>query len=229
MIDSVWLRISSAVPGQLVTPMTSDDVEQRPRPARVASTIASGRNGMTRNHSVSRNRIAPAQPSKKPEASPITVPITIEIDGRDRARRTARSARPRSAGSGPSGRCRRCPASTRVDGGSSTPPVALVTSSPSGSASSGASTATSDEERRTARPTMPDAVAAEQRASRLPGRSAPAAARASWPGGAAGTRRRRRVMCAPAGRAGRRAGWPTRLADDHRRPTATRNVPCSTQ
>ena len=41
--------------------------------------MASGRNGITRNHSVSRKKIRPTHPPKKPETSPIRVPITIEI------------------------------------------------------------------------------------------------------------------------------------------------------
>ncbi len=78
MIDSVWLRISSAVPGQLVTPMTITMLS-RTRPRTLAITIASGRNGITRNHSVSRNRTAAAHPSKNPDVRPTTVPSTIEI------------------------------------------------------------------------------------------------------------------------------------------------------
>ena len=58
LIDSVWLRISSAVPGHEVTPMTSTMLN-RPRPSTVDSTIASGRKGITRNHSVTRKVIAP--------------------------------------------------------------------------------------------------------------------------------------------------------------------------
>ena len=60
---SVWARISSAVPGHDVTPMTMTMLSSD-RPSTVAITIASGRNGITRNHSVSRNRIAPVQPPK---------------------------------------------------------------------------------------------------------------------------------------------------------------------
>ena len=49
----VWLRISSAVADQLVTPMTMAMLSSE-RPSTTARMIASGRNGITRNHSVSR-------------------------------------------------------------------------------------------------------------------------------------------------------------------------------
>src|SRR3954453_6292100 len=139
-MDSVWLRIRNAVPGQLVTPITIATLN-RERPSTLASTIASGRNGITRNHSVSRNRISPIHPSKKPDASPIRVPITIEIavansptNSEIRDPQISRVSTDRPVSSVPSG--------YSADGGSSTPPVALVTSRPSGLASSGANTAT---------------------------------------------------------------------------------------
>ena len=63
LIDSVWARISSAVPGQEVTPITRTMLNSD-LPSTLASTIASGRNGMTSIHSVNRNRMAPVQPPK---------------------------------------------------------------------------------------------------------------------------------------------------------------------
>ena len=46
-------------------------------PRIAASTIASGRNGITRNHSVTRIRIEPTMPPRKPATMPTTEPITI--------------------------------------------------------------------------------------------------------------------------------------------------------
>ena len=46
-------------------------------PRIAASAIASGRNGITRNHSVSRISTPPMRPPKKPAAMPTTEPISI--------------------------------------------------------------------------------------------------------------------------------------------------------
>jgi hypothetical protein len=66
------------VPGQEVTPITTMTLSSD-APSTVESAIASGRNGMTRNQSVSRSRIAPTQVPKWPDAMPTMVPIAIEI------------------------------------------------------------------------------------------------------------------------------------------------------
>ena len=47
------------------------------RPRMEARTMASGRNGMTRNHSVIRMRIESMRPPTKPEMIPTTDPIEI--------------------------------------------------------------------------------------------------------------------------------------------------------
>src|SRR3954447_21285713 len=140
LIDNVWLRMSNAVPGQLVTPITMAMLSSD-RPRMLARTMASGRNGMTRNHSVSRNSAAAGHPSKNPDISPSRVPITIEIavassptSSETRAPQMSSVSTDRPLSSVPSGNC--------ADGDSSTSPVAFVTCRPSASASSGAASAT---------------------------------------------------------------------------------------
>ncbi len=72
-------RTSRAVTGHDVTPMTKMML-RTDGPRIAASTIASGRKGMTRNHSVKRGGVAASiQPPKKPAATPTTVPMTIAI------------------------------------------------------------------------------------------------------------------------------------------------------
>ena len=132
----------------------------------VARTSASGRNGITRNHSVTRNSTAAGQPSRKPEASPTVVPITIEMsvassptNSETRAPQISwvRIDRPLSS----------VPSQYSLDGGSSTAPVALVMSSPSGSASTGAKTATPMKNSSSPSPNMPDRWLRKSRQLRL--------------------------------------------------------------
>ena len=80
-MDSVCARISRAVADQPVTPITMMTAMIRGTVGgnTTARTIASGRYGMTRNHSVNRLRMPPVGPRKWPEPMPIRVPITIAI------------------------------------------------------------------------------------------------------------------------------------------------------
>ena len=64
--------------GHDVTPMTKM-MFRSDGPRIAASTIASGRNGMTRNHSVIRESTLSTLPPKKPAATPTSVPMTIAI------------------------------------------------------------------------------------------------------------------------------------------------------
>ena len=173
MIDSVWLRISSAVPGQLVTPITIAMLSND-RPSTLASTIASGRNGSTRNHSVSRNSTAAGHPSKNPDISPTRVPITIEIsvasnptpsEMREPQISSVSTERPLSS----------VPSRYSADGGSSTPPVALVTSRPAGSASTRSQQGHQHEEGEQAQSEGAGAVGAEQPPGPAQRRGPPAA------------------------------------------------------
>ena len=73
---STCARISRAGAGHDVIPMTRMMFSiDGPRIA--ASTMASGRNGMTRNHSVRRMRTASVQPPMKPAVIPTTEPMTM--------------------------------------------------------------------------------------------------------------------------------------------------------
>ena len=127
MIDRVWLRISSAVPGQLVMPMTSDDVEQRP----AQHGGQHERQRQERDHQEPLGepveQRAPASPRRSPTSGRSAVPITIEIavasrptNSEIRAPQISRVSTERPDSSVPS--------QYSPDGGSSTPPVALVTS-----------------------------------------------------------------------------------------------------
>ena len=78
MTVSTCARISLAVAGHDVTPITMM-MFVTDRPITAASTIASGRKGMTRNHSVNRMSTEPGSPPKKPATMPTTEPITIAI------------------------------------------------------------------------------------------------------------------------------------------------------
>ncbi len=60
-MESVWARTSRAVPGQDVMPMTSTMLKIDCQGSSVEITMASGRNGMTRNQSVIRSSTAPNQ------------------------------------------------------------------------------------------------------------------------------------------------------------------------
>src|SRR4051812_32474559 len=132
-MDSVCARSSRAVVGQLSRPITSEMVNSD-GPRTVARISARGRYGITRNHSVTRNRIDARQPSKKPDIRPTIVPITIEItlanrptnsEIREPQIRSDKIERPFSS----------VPSQYSLDGGSRTPPVALVTEIESASAS----------------------------------------------------------------------------------------------
>ena len=76
MSVSTWARIRRAVEGQDVIPMTRMML-RIDGPSTAARTIASGRKGMTRNHSVIRMSTLPTQPPKNPAVIPTTEPITI--------------------------------------------------------------------------------------------------------------------------------------------------------
>ncbi len=126
----------------------------RPRPSTVDSTIASGRNGITRNHSVTRKVMAPTTPPKYPDTRPITVPITIEIsvasrptNSDTRAPQISRVSTERPFSSVPS--------QYSEDGGPRTGPLAAVTSRPLRLARSGAASAATTKKVRMPSPTMP--------------------------------------------------------------------------
>ena len=83
--ESTWLRMIRDVPAQPVTPITRMTIESFPKgrlPARAprsdTSTIASGRNGMTRNQSSIAVSVWSIQPPKKPAEMPMTPPMTAE-------------------------------------------------------------------------------------------------------------------------------------------------------
>ena len=76
---STCARISRAVDGHDVIPMTRM-MFWIDGPRTAASTIASGRNGITRNHSVRRISTASVQPPKKPAVIPTTEPMTHRQD-----------------------------------------------------------------------------------------------------------------------------------------------------
>src|ERR1022692_81795 len=74
---SAWARMIRAVPGQEVTPITKM-ITPSEGPRVLASTIASGRNGTTRNQSVTRiSRLSMILP-KCPATIPITAPMTMD-------------------------------------------------------------------------------------------------------------------------------------------------------
>ena len=123
-------------------------------PSTVASTMARGRNGITRNQSVTRISTESVQRPKWPAAMPTTEPITIEItearnptssDTRDPQMVRASTERPLSS----------VPSGNSALGGENGVPVALVTSSSLAGTSTGANTAMATNRTRMASPTMP--------------------------------------------------------------------------
>ena len=68
--------MTRAVAGHEVIPMTRM-MFSTDGPSTAASAIASGRNGITRNHSVTRMSTPPTRPPKNPATMPTHVPITI--------------------------------------------------------------------------------------------------------------------------------------------------------
>ena len=66
---STWARTTRAVDGHDVIPITKM-MFHTDRPSTAASTIASGRNGITRNQSVMRISTESVQPPKNPDSDP---------------------------------------------------------------------------------------------------------------------------------------------------------------
>ena len=123
-------------------------------PSTVASTMARGRNGMTRNQSVTRISSESVQRPKWPAAIPTTEPITTEMtvarnpttsDTRDPHRVRASTERPLSS----------VPSGNSALGGENGVPVALVTSSSLAGMNSGTKTATATNTTRMPSPIMP--------------------------------------------------------------------------
>ena len=73
---STCARISRAVEGHDVIPITRMMLPID-GPSTAASAIASGRNGITRNHSVTRISTPPTRPPKNPAVTPTSDPMTI--------------------------------------------------------------------------------------------------------------------------------------------------------
>ena len=73
---STWARTRRATYGHDVTPMTRM-MFHTDGPRMRASTIASGRNGITRNQSVKRISTDSVHPPRKPAAMPTTLPMSI--------------------------------------------------------------------------------------------------------------------------------------------------------
>ena len=76
--ESTWARTMRAVDGHDVMPITTMMTPSEGLSTE-ASTIASGRNGMTRNQSVRRIRTVSDTPPRYPATMPMNDPITIEI------------------------------------------------------------------------------------------------------------------------------------------------------
>jgi hypothetical protein len=141
--------------GHDVTPITTM-ITNSEGPRIDARTIASGRNGITRNQSVSRIRTTSDFPPKYPATIPITAPIATEMsvaksptmsDGRDPHTVSVNTERPKL--SVPNGKW-------RLGGWSGTPVQVHVGSSPSLLAMSGANTATAMKKTRAPRPIIPN-------------------------------------------------------------------------
>ena len=150
---SVWERTSRAVPGHEVMPMTTMMLI-REAPSTVARTIASGRNGITRNQSVNRLSTRPNPPRKYPDMIPITVPINIDMTVAAspttrliRAPHTIRARIERPLSSVPSG--------NPAVGGLIGSPVAWVTLIVLAGNSTGANSARAMKIARTTRPSIP--------------------------------------------------------------------------
>ena len=204
LIERIWLRISNAVPGHDVTPITMMMLT-RDRPSTVARAMASGRNGITRNHSVSRKKIRPTQPAEEAGHQ--------SDQGADHHRDQGRHQPDEQRDAGPPDQEGEHRATVLVGAeqvvrttvAPSTGPSARVTSRPLESASSGAASATTTKNDEDAEPDHPAAVRAELRPSAPPRRDA--ASPGELPCGEARCRGLTSVMSAPADRASRRSGW----------------------
>jgi hypothetical protein len=140
--------------GHDVIPMTTMMMSSE-RPRIDARTIARGRNGITRNQSVSRIRTASDFPPKYPATIPITAPMVTEMrvatsptmsEGRDPHTVSVKTDRPKL--SVPNG-------NWRLGGCRGVPVHVHVGSRPSLLAISGAKTATAMKKARTMRPIIP--------------------------------------------------------------------------
>jgi hypothetical protein len=179
-------------------------------PSTVASTMARGRNGITRNQSVTRIRAESVQRPKWPATMPTTEPMTTEItvarnptvsDTRDPQRVRASTERPLS--SVPSGKA--------ALGGENGVPVALVTSSSLAGTNSGTNTATATNTTRMPSPIMPSQLRRYSRQARPAAwrRRARAMARGlSWGGRLGGSNSTWAISRPSRGGRGRRRGDP---------------------
>ena len=213
LIESVWLRISSAVPGHEVTPITM-------------TMLSSDRPSTRRQHDRQRQERDHQEPLGEPEQ-----------DGAGPARRSSpTSARPGCRSPSRSGSrvsptnseirapqissvstdrpLSSVPSQYSVDGGSSTPPVALVTSSPSAGGEHRRQHGDQDEEREDRPgPTIPERCRPELPPAACPAARGDGAARAPARTGRAPGCRRRRAHVRTRGSsepvdAGWRPGWP---------------------
>ena len=152
--DSTCARRRRLLPAQLVTPMTTASVVADD-PSTAASTMASGRNGMTRNQSSmamsNRSTRPPTKPAVTPTAEPMTTATTVATTPMKRLMRApqmswARTLRPSSS----------VPSGNSALGGarSGLPRPAAAVSSRAGTRR-GAARAMATNSTRTARPATP--------------------------------------------------------------------------